>query len=68
MDNLVLYKGVYITKEHYNDIKSMRQIPDEEIDYSDIPEITHEEFLRMLENTRRRRKLQQANQLLNQAV
>ncbi|MBQ7199122.1 MAG: hypothetical protein IJS29_07655 [Selenomonadaceae bacterium] len=61
MNNLVLYKGVYISKEQYDDIKNMRQLSDEEIDLSDIPEITHEEFKRMKENRRRRKNLQQAS-------
>ncbi len=57
MNNLVLYKGVYISKEQYDDIKNMHQLSDEEIDLSDIPEITHEEFERMKENRRRRKNL-----------
>ena len=67
MDNFII-NGIKVSKEQYDDIKSMRQIPDEEIDFSDIPEITHEEFMRMLENTRRRRALKRANQPLKQAV
>lgn len=39
-----------------------------EIDYSDIPPLTDDEIARMRANYMRRRKLQQANQLLNQAV
>jgi len=60
MSNSVLYKGVYISKEQYEEIKNMRQLSDDEIDFSDIPEITHEEFARMKANTLRRRKLQSA--------
>ena len=65
MNNLVLYKGVYITKEQYDDIMNMPQLSDDEIDLSDIPEITHEEFVRAREN--RRKRLQRA-QALKQAV
>lgn len=68
MNNLVFYKGVYITKEQYDDVMNMPQLSDDEIDLSDIPEITHEEFVRMLENTRRRRALKRDNKPLKQAV
>jgi len=60
MNNSVLYKGVYISQEQYDRIKSMRQIPDEEIDYSDIPPTTKEQLARMKENRLRRKKLQAA--------
>ncbi|MBQ6976112.1 MAG: hypothetical protein IJQ16_06140 [Selenomonadaceae bacterium] len=52
-----MYKGVYISKEQYDDIKNMRQLPDEEIDLSDIPEITHEEFVRAIKRKREKQKL-----------
>ena len=65
MDNLVFYKGVYITKEQYDDVMNMPQLSDDEIDLSDIPEITHEEFVRAIEN--RRKRLERA-QMLEQAV
>lgn len=57
MNNSVLYKGIYISKEQFEEIKNMRQLSDEEIDLSDIPEITKEEFARMKENRRRRKNL-----------
>ena len=57
MNNSVLYKGVYISREQFEEIKNMRQISDEEIDLRDIPEITHEEFVRMKANRLRRKKL-----------
>ena len=57
MNNLVLYKGVYISKENFDEIKNMRQLSDDEIDLSDIPEITHEEFARMKANKLRRKNL-----------
>ena len=61
MNNLVLYKGVYISKEQLDEIKNMRQLSDDEIDLSDIPEITHEEFARMKANRLRRKKLKIAS-------
>jgi len=57
MNNSVLYKGVYISKEQFDEIKNVPQLSDEEIDLSDIPEITHEEFVRMKANRLRRKKL-----------
>ncbi|MBQ9486650.1 MAG: hypothetical protein IJU91_02465 [Selenomonadaceae bacterium] len=60
MDNSVLYKGVYISKELFDEIKNMRQLPDDEIDYSDIPPLTDEQLARMKENRRRRKKLENA--------
>lgn len=57
MNNSVLCKGIYISKEQFEEIKNMRQLSDEEIDLSDIPEITKEEFARMKENRRRRKNL-----------
>ena len=36
--------GVKVSKEQYMRIKSMRQLPDEEIDFSDIPPISKEEL------------------------
>jgi len=58
MSNSVLYKGVYISKELFDEIKNMRPLPDDEIDYSDIPPLTDEELARMKENRRRRKKMQ----------
>lgn len=57
MNNSVLYKGVYISQEQYDEIKNMRQLSDEEIDLSDIPEITHEEFVKMKANRLRKKNL-----------
>ena len=61
MSNFVIYKGVKISEEQYKRIKNMRQLSDDEIDLSDIPEITHEEFVRMKENRRRRKNLKVAS-------
>ena len=61
MSNSVLYKGVYISQEQFDDIKNMRQLSDDEIDLSDIPEITHEEFTRMKANRLRGKNLKIAS-------
>ena len=60
MDNFII-NGVQVSEEQYNRIKNMRQLSDEEIDLSDIPEITKEEFERMKANTLRRKNLKVAS-------
>ncbi len=60
MNNFVI-NGVEVSEEQYNRIKNMRQLPDEEIDYSDIPPTSDEQLARMKENRRRRKNLQQAS-------
>ncbi len=64
MNNFII-NGIKVSKEQYEDIMSMPEIPDEEIDYSDIPPTTSEQLSRMKEN--RRKRLQRAN-ALKQAV
>ena len=64
MSNFTI-NGIEVSEEQYNRIKSMPQLSDDEIDLSDIPEITHEEFVRAIEN--RRKRLQRAK-ALKQAV
>ena len=59
MSNLVI-NGVEVSEEQYYRIKNMRQLPDEEIDFSDIPPTSDEQLARMKENRRRRKKLQAA--------
>ena len=56
MHNFII-NGVEVSEEQYDDIKNMRQLPDEEIDLSDIPEITHEEFVRAIKRKREKQKL-----------
>ena len=51
--------GVKVSEEQYNRIMSMPEISDDEIDYSDIPKITHEEFQRAI--ARKRAKLREKN-------
>ena len=46
MNNFII-NGVQVSEEQFNRIKKIRQLPDEEIDYSDIPPLTDEELARM---------------------
>lgn len=45
MNNFII-NGVKVSEEQYYRIKNRKPIPDEEIDFSDIPETTEEEFKR----------------------
>lgn len=60
MNNFII-NGVEVSEEQYNRIKNIRQIPDEEIDYSDIAPLTDEELARMKANRLRRKKIQLAS-------
>ena len=60
MSNFII-NGVEVSEEQYNRIKNLRQLPDEEIDYSDIPPLTNEELARMKANRLRRKKLKLAS-------
>lgn len=53
------------SKEELECLELLSKMTDDEIDLSDIPEITHEEFVRAREN--RRKRLERA-QMLKQAV
>ena len=61
MSNFVIYKGVKISEEQYKRIKNMRQLSDDEIDLSDIPEITKDEWKKFKPARLRRRNLQKAS-------
>ena len=61
MGSLILKRGMKPTAEQLARIYANAPKSDEEIDLSDIPEITHEEFARMKANRRRRKKLQLAS-------
>ncbi len=63
MDNFIIKNGVkiYRTPEQIAEIEAWKKMTDDEIDYSDIPKITHEEFARMKANRLRRKKLQVAS-------
>lgn len=56
MGNFII-NGVKVSEEQYNRIMNMPEIPDEEIDFSDIPKITHEEFVRAIKRKREKQKL-----------
>jgi len=60
MDNFII-NGVKVSEEQYNRIKNMRQLPDEEIDFSDIPPTTLEQLERMKANRIKIKKLQRAS-------
>ena len=47
MGSLVVYKGMKISSEQQKRILEMKDLEDEEIDYSDIPPLTEEELARM---------------------
>ena len=59
MSNFIIKNGVKIhrTPEQIAEIEAWKNMTDADIDYSDIPKITHEEFVRMKENRLRRKKL-----------
>ena len=57
MRNFII-NGIEVSEEQYLRIKNMRQLPDEEIDYSDIPPTSKEQLARMKANRLRRKKLQ----------
>lgn len=52
--------GVEVNEEQYMRIKSMRQLPDEEIDFSDIPPISKEELKKFKPARLREKKLKVA--------
>ena len=60
MSNFVI-NGVEVSEEQYNRIMNMPDITDDDIDFSDIPEITHEEFLRAFARKRAKQKLKLAS-------
>ena len=61
MSNSVIYKGIEISMEQYNRIKNMRRLSDDEIDFSDIPETTPEEWERVKIRRMQKKKLQLAS-------
>ena len=54
--NSFIINGVKVSKEQYYRIKNRTPVPDDEIDYSDIPKITHEEFVRAIARKRAKQK------------
>jgi len=51
--------GVMLTEKNLECLAALEKMTDDEIDLSDIPEITHEEFLRAF--ARKRARLQKNN-------
>ena len=47
MGKVFIYPGMRLTDEQKRRLDELDNIPDDEIDLSDIPEITDEEFKRM---------------------
>ena len=60
MDNFMI-NGVKVSEEQYYRIKNRIPVPNDEIDFSDIPKITHEEFVRAIERKRQKQKLNVAS-------
>ena len=56
MSNFII-NGVKISEEQYKRIMNMREISDEEIDYSDIPKTTPEEWERVRQRRLRKKTL-----------
>ena len=62
MGSIHIYKGMPpLTEEQLAEIYANAPKSDDEIDFSDIPKITHEEFARMRANQLRRKKLKLAS-------
>ena len=58
MGSLVVYKGMKISAEQQKRILEMKDLEDDEIDYSDIPPLTDEELARMKPARLRKKKSQ----------
>ena len=58
MGSLVVYKGMKISAEQQKRILEMKDLEDDEIDYSDIPPLTDEELARMRPARLREKKSQ----------
>ena len=56
MHNFII-NGVEVSEEQYYRIKNRKSVPNDEIDFSDIPKITHEEFVRAIKRKREKQKL-----------
>lgn len=48
MGKIFIYPGMKLTPEEIAELEALDNIPDEEIDLSDIPELTDEEIKRMV--------------------
>ena len=61
MDNFRIYKGMAFTKEELENIEELSKMTDEDIDFSDIPEITEEELKKFKPARLRRKNLKVAS-------
>ena len=60
MDNFIK-KIPPFDKEELECLEKLSKMTDEDIDFSDIPKITHEEFVRAIERKRQKQKLKTAS-------
>ena len=58
MGSIVVYKGMKISAEQQKRIFEIKDLEDDEIDYSDIPPLTDEELAKFKPARHRRRKTQ----------
>ena len=61
MSNFVMYKGVKISAEQMERIQNIPDLPDEEIDFSDIPPISKEELKKFKPARLRKKNLKVAS-------
>lgn len=59
MSSLKICNGVPLTEKDLECLAALEKMTDDDIDFSDIPEITHEEFQRAI--ARKRAKLRKKN-------
>lgn len=56
MGSIIIYKGMKISAEQQKRISEIKDLKDDEIDYSDIPPLTDEELAKMKPARLRRQK------------
>ena len=56
MGSIRIYKGMPLSEEDLKCLAELEKMKDEDIDFSDIPEITEEEFRTKFKPARRRKK------------
>ncbi len=61
MSSLEISKKFSFTEEELESLEALKKMSYDEIDLSDIPEITHEEFVRARERKLRRKNLKMAS-------
>ena len=60
MSNFII-NGVQVSEEQFKRIQNMPQMPDDEIDFSDIPPLTDEELKKMKAARLRRKNIKLAS-------